>query len=94
MNDEARMACLIGSGLANLSAAAHVIEDGAFFGANITIYGEETRPRRAPDAAGAKRLTHARRAHIRGELVLPVRFAFFHPGMPSWTAEKLPTLLS
>jgi oleate hydratase len=44
MNNQARRAHLVGSGIANLAAAAYLIKDGAFWGANITIYEEEDLP--------------------------------------------------
>ena len=44
MNNQARKAYLVGSGIANLTAAAYLIKDGAFWGANITIYEEEDLP--------------------------------------------------
>ena len=40
MNNEGRKAHLIGSGIANLAAAAYLIKDGGFSGANISIYEE------------------------------------------------------
>jgi len=52
MNNAERKAHLIGSGIANLAAAAYLIKDGGFSGANITIYEEENLPGGALDAAG------------------------------------------
>ena len=39
MRNEARKAHLVGSGIGNLAAAAYLIKDGGFSGANINIYG-------------------------------------------------------
>jgi oleate hydratase len=44
MNNAERKAHLIGSGIANLAAAAYLIKDGGFSGANISIYEEESLP--------------------------------------------------
>ena len=52
MNNEARKAYLVGSGIGNLAAAAYLIKDGGFPGANITIYEEESVLGGALDAAG------------------------------------------
>ena len=41
MSNEGRKAHLVGSGIANLAAAAYLIKDGGFSGANINIYEEE-----------------------------------------------------
>ena len=58
MRNDERKAHLVGSGIANLAAAAYLIKDGGFSGANITIYEEETLPGGALDAAGTlKRVT-------------------------------------
>jgi oleate hydratase len=40
MNNEARKAHLVGSGIANLAAAAYLLKDGGLLGANIHIYEE------------------------------------------------------
>jgi len=53
MSNAERKAHLIGSGIANLAAAAYLIKDGGFSGANINIYEEEHLPGGALDAAGA-----------------------------------------
>ena len=42
MNNAERKAHLVGSGIANLAAAAYLIKDGGFPGANISIYEEES----------------------------------------------------
>jgi len=52
MDIEGRKAHLVGSGIANLAAAAYLIKDGGFSGANISIYevedwAEIRRPHRA-----------------------------------------------
>lgn len=52
MNNEGRKAYLIGSGIANLAAAAYLIKDGGFSGANINIYEEESLPGGCLDSAG------------------------------------------
>lgn len=44
MDNQARRAYLVGSGIGNLAAAAYLIKDGGFLGANITIYEEEDLP--------------------------------------------------
>ena len=44
MNNQTRRAHLVGSGIGNLAAAAYLIKDGGFLGANITIYEEEDLP--------------------------------------------------
>ena len=53
MNNEGRKAHLVGSGIANLAAAAYLIKDGGFSGANIAIYEEEHLPGGCLDSAGA-----------------------------------------
>src|SRR5271169_1269417 len=53
MSNEGRKAHLVGSGIANLAAAAYLIKDGGFSGANIKIYEEETLPGGSLDSAGA-----------------------------------------
>ncbi len=52
MNNEGRKAHLVGSGIANLAAAAYLIKDGGFAGANISIYEEESLPGGCLDSAG------------------------------------------
>src|SRR5271169_248140 len=52
MSNEGRKAHLVGSGIANLAAAAYLIKDGGFSGANINIYAEESLPGGCLDAAG------------------------------------------
>jgi oleate hydratase len=52
MNNAERKAHLIGSGIANLAAAAYLIKDGGFSGANISIYEEESLPGGCLDASG------------------------------------------
>ena len=52
VHNQGRKAHLVGSGIANLAAAAYLIKDGGFSGANITIYEEERLPGGALDAAG------------------------------------------
>jgi oleate hydratase len=47
-----RKAHLVGSGIANLAAAAYLIKDGGFLGANISIYEEESSPGGALDSKG------------------------------------------
>jgi oleate hydratase len=42
MDNQGRKAHLIGSGIANLAAAAYLIKDGGFSGANIFIYEEDS----------------------------------------------------
>jgi oleate hydratase len=44
MENQTRRAYLVGSGIGNLAAAAYLIKDGDFLGANITIYEEEDLP--------------------------------------------------
>ena len=53
MSNEGRKAHLVGSGIANLAAAAYLIKDGGFSGANINIYEEESLPGGCLDSAGA-----------------------------------------
>ncbi len=52
MGNEGRKAHLVGSGIANLAAAAYLIKDGGFSGANIKIYQEEDLPGGCLDSAG------------------------------------------
>ena len=52
MTNDQRKAHLVGSGIANLAAAAYLIKDGGFSGANISIYEEETLPGGSLDAGG------------------------------------------
>jgi oleate hydratase len=52
MSNGERKAHLVGSGIGNLAAAAYLIKDGGFSGANINIYEEESLPGGALDAAG------------------------------------------
>ena len=51
-NAAERKAHLVGSGIANLAAAAYLIKDGGLLGANITIYEEEAMPGGVLDAFG------------------------------------------
>ena len=44
MDNQTRRAYLVGAGIGNLAAAAYLIKDGGFSGANITIYEEESLP--------------------------------------------------
>jgi oleate hydratase len=53
MNNEGRKAHLIGSGIANLAAAAYLLKDANFLGANITFYEEEDNPGGVLDAFGS-----------------------------------------
>ena len=62
-NAAERKAHLIGSGIAHLAAAAYMIKDGGFSGANISIYEEEPTPGGALDAGG----TPEEGYHMRGE---------------------------
>jgi oleate hydratase len=50
MDNAERKAHLIGSGIGNLAAAAYLIKDGGFSGANISIYEEESLPGGCLDA--------------------------------------------
>ena len=52
MANDKRKAYLIGSGIGNLAAAAYLVKDGGFSGANISIYEEENLPGGCLDAAG------------------------------------------
>jgi oleate hydratase len=52
MRNEERKVHLVGSGIANLSAAAYLIRDGGFSGANITIYEQDYVPGGCLDARG------------------------------------------
>ena len=81
MNNEGRKAHLVGLGIATLAAAAYLMKDGGFSGAKISIYEEESLPGGALDAAGTPEKGYFMRggAHVRGELRLHVRSAFFHP---------------
>jgi oleate hydratase len=53
MHNQTRKAHVIGSGIGSLAAAAYLIKDGGFSGANITIYEEDALPGGALDAAGS-----------------------------------------
>ena len=52
MRNEERKVHLVGSGIANLAAAAYLIKDGDFDGANIKIYEQDYVPGGCLDARG------------------------------------------
>jgi oleate hydratase len=52
MRNEERKVHLVGSGIANLAAAAYLIRDGGFSGSNITIYEQDYVPGGCLDARG------------------------------------------
>ena len=53
MDNQTRSAHLVGSGIGNLAAAAYLIKDGGFAGANIIdLRGGDRSPGGALDAAG------------------------------------------
>ncbi len=52
MKNEERKVHLVGSGIANLAAAAYLIRDGGFSGANINIYEQDYVPGGCLDARG------------------------------------------
>ena len=61
MRNEERKAHLVGSGIANLAAAAYLIKDGGFDGANINIYEEESLPGGSLVSAGSAEKGYFRR---------------------------------
>jgi len=79
MDIEGRKARLVGSGIANLAAAAYLIKDGGFSGANISIYEvEDWAEIRRPHRAEGLPIKVIARGHCQLEVV----WAFGKPHKP------------
>ena len=83
MRNEERKAHLVGSGIANLAAAAYLIKDGGFDGANINIYEEESLPGGSLVSAGSAEKGYFRR----GERIFEENYVCMYDLLsfiPSW----------